>query len=305
VEITMYTNTDTLQTLAKKRDENSPYTPTEYTLLKETKLKKKVKEKLKLERVLRRSIRKKSFASLTPAQKRELQTDGAVIYGLLTKKCPGENLLFRPSDQDIAILDPILQKKKASKARQLVVDKLGSALVKVYTIYRLQFDSRYICWEKYRELAREAAALCFQRGVTPAQLISYWAEEVTKFTKMDFPSLAFLCLEKMIEEVAACVPLAWEPEGKAKLASAARTPVPAKHAASVTRDSLSSFGKYEELDPRIRPGLTEAGFDVSMFDDRYLHTIQINGRGYSNDPGMFVLGETATLVKWVARNIYG
>jgi hypothetical protein len=235
-----------------------------------------------------------------------LRTNGQVIYTLLSKKCSRENSLFHPDDEQFETFKKVLLQKKTSKSRQLVVTRLGEALVRVFTVYRTQFDPRFVYIEKDRDLVQEAGALCFLRGIDPTQLISYWAEEVQKFTKMEFPVLAFLCRHQNVEQAQACLPLSWEPGAKKKSTGKKKLPPTLKEGAlPVNRDSMNAFGKAENLDPRVRPGLTEAGIDVSQYDDKYLATFQQNAKIHTFYPRFYIPSGTAHIVKWIAKNIYG
>jgi hypothetical protein len=235
-----------------------------------------------------------------------LKTDGALIYKILSKDHPRDRSLFHPDDDQFRTFQRVLLQKRTSKSRQLVVTKLGEALVRVYTSYRRNFEPGFMCIPRDREIALEAAAHCFLRGVDPVQLISHWATEVSRFTKMTYPSLLFVCRYANIEEVSCCLPLSWEPGAKKKPTGTKKLPPTEKGVAiPVTRDSMNSFGKVENLDPRVRPGLTEAGIDVDQYDDKYLATFQENARIYTLYPRFFIPSDTANIVKWIARTIYG
>jgi hypothetical protein len=66
-----------------------------------------------------------------------------------------------------------------------------------------------------------------------------------------------------------------------------------------------SFDDLDGLDPRLRPGLTEAGFPVHEFSDRYLLTVASAAKAKARGTVMFVSSKLAPMVDWAAKNLYG
>jgi len=54
----------------------------------------------------------------------------------------------------------------------------------------------------------------------------------------------------------------------------------------------------------LRPGLLEAGFDLTGISDRYLLTVQNAAQGLAMGWPLFVAGRQKPLVDWAVENLY-
>lgn len=249
---------------------------------------------------------------VSPATARELlRNDGEIVYRTLMETCSLENSAFAPGDEEYEEIKAVFDMRKNARQRVQMFRDFGKALMHIYMTYRNQFEVRAPSFP-FEYVFEEGAMNCVMLGVTPIQLISYWADLSKKVFNMDFPPLKFLCRHSTIDEVKSHLPLLWEPGGPEKKAKRQkeiqkrRVQERREYVATpVTRDVMNAFGKGDELDPRVRSGLMEAGIDVSRYDDKFLATFQATGKMYSQRPYIFLSGASAPIVKWIARNIYG
>lgn len=184
------------------------------------------------------------------------------------------------------------------KLRQALIAKLRSEFIRMYTRYRRaayrelgRANTHYQVMKGEEKYAEKAALACLIKGITPDQVFQYWHENIGNFAdrSMQVPPLTFLSQPANIDAVVI-----------AGMSGVHRRPPPRKE---LSRHPMSDESL---LHPKLRPGLTEAGFDLSEINDKYLVSIQ----AYAID---VVTGEQTVkmmpssiraMVKWAAENIY-
>lgn len=199
---------------------------------------------------------------------------------------------FNPGDERRESWTEILSRSSSDPARKRLTDKLGKEFMRVYTRYRKQVQPRWTPIDEDMKAAKTAARLCFVKVVTPRQLIEYWHEHVGDFTGMQFPSLSFLAAPGNVDRVSAIVALGGSVKRKPKSKQVKDAP------------RIHAYSDPHALDSRLRPGLTQAGFDLREFSDRALLTVQSTARARAAGVDMFVSSKMKPMVNWAVENLY-
>ncbi|KKM90917.1 hypothetical protein LCGC14_1233700 [marine sediment metagenome] len=203
------------------------------------------------------------------------------------------NASFTPGPKQLARMVEILSCQPRDPDRRRMVRRLGEEFRRIYTKYRRRFQPNYSCFPSQYKFAERAATLCVMHEVRPAKLIGYWAEHVGDFTEMKYPSLAFLSSPGNVDQVA-CMRAPADGGG----------PVTARAGKASEVDAAHDFADTDKLDPRLRPGLVEAGFDLSGIDDRYLLTVQGAAQAIAGGFPLFVAGNMRPWADWAAEHLY-
>lgn len=214
-----------------------------------------------------------------------------------TKPEPGQkpSITFTPGLKQRVRMVEILERPRSNPERKAMASKLGSEFLRIYSRYRRTREISYATVPKEKKHAEDVAILCIYKKVTPTQLIEYWEEHIGDFTGMKVPSLAFLTSPGNVDRVACEVGIN---NGKP-------TTQPAKKQGNTQQQSgIHSYSDVSRLDRRLRPALTEAGFDLKQFDDRYLLTIQSAAKSIAKGFNMFVSSNMKPMVQWAAKNLF-
>lgn len=187
---------------------------------------------------------------------------------------------FNMGPKQRAAILRVLENPPSDPKRQQYEHKLEVEFARIYTRARRRIQPTFNLPPKSpeRKHARKAGILCIEHGITPGQLIEYWAGRVGQFTSMRFPTLRFLAGPGQFDEVVS-----------SSLGKSAGSGDVAGH----------TFTNSDGLDGRIRPALTERGFDLSEYNDRALLTIQAAARARLGGSRMFVSGKMLPMVKAV------
>lgn len=181
------------------------------------------------------------------------------------------------------------------KLRNAILEKLSTEASRIYERYR-KADQRA------RGLAPEVVPIdekrleqlcigCLERGITPRQVLEYWHSRVNDFThgSLRVPTIRFISSVNNLDQVAA------SNIGVPKLSSGKLK----------TATERNSFSDIEGLDVRLRPGLERAGFDTTMFNDRYLLSVQHNAIGIASGHDLLIPdGRFGKMIHWAAENLY-
>jgi hypothetical protein len=196
---------------------------------------------------------------------------------------------FSPSAERREHWVEILKRRPRDTDRKRLLRLLGDEFARTYKRYRRQVQPGWEMLDKESKHARQGAMLCILKSVTPRQLIEYWHAHVGEFTGMKFPSLSFLVAPGNVDRVSAEV--------------AVEGPKP-KTRAERESPRIHAYSDTTELDAKIRPGLTAAGFDMNVFSDRQLLTVQSTARAIAQGHDMFVSSKLKPMVTWVVENLY-
>jgi hypothetical protein len=99
-----------------------------------------------------------------------------------------------------AVLVDESQTRTARSAQRKARTKAGDAFLEIYGVLRREMYQADYRRPRHEPKAIQAAEGCLLAGVTPRDLIVYWSERVADFTRMEFPSIAFLASSNMIDE---------------------------------------------------------------------------------------------------------
>lgn len=195
---------------------------------------------------------------------------------------------FECSAKERARLVEILDRRPTDPERKALMAKLATEFSRVYTRLRRRVKGQagYKTRTEEMPLAARVGELCLRAGVTPAHLINYWHAEIGKFTNLTFPPIKFLSSPANVDQAALSAPKA--PPGEAKV-----------------RVVGHSFDNTDDLDPRLRPALMEAGFDLSEYNDRYLMTVMSAAKARARGTSMFVSSRLLPMVEYAAKHLYG
>jgi len=216
-------------------------------------------------------------------------------------------ITFSPSESEretlTRLLTTDLRKLDASEKRlkRDMEKKLEQEFIRLYERYRKAAmrekgwtSVSYDVLSKERKYALSAAVACIVKGVTPRQVFEYWHTNITHFanSKMSVPPLPFLSQPANIDEVYIAL-------------MEAKHSGPKRCAPGKPR-SMHTMSDTSLLDPRFRPALTDAGFDLSEMNDVYLTTVQ----AYAVDvaagetKARFIPSKLREMVKWAAANFF-
>lgn len=199
-------------------------------------------------------------------------------------------ITFTPGYKERERMIEILDRKPSDPEYKAMVAKLGIEFLRIYSRYRRTLDISYHTIDKEKKHAQAAGVLCIYKNITPVQLIAYWAEHVGDFTELKFPPLTFLTSPGNVDQAACEVVLKTTPKRTTGARSVAES---------------NAHSNVADLDPRLRPGLEAAGYDLKQYDDRWLMTVQCAARGIAMGFDMFVSSKLRPMVKWAVENIYG
>ncbi len=203
------------------------------------------------------------------------------------------NATFTPGPKQRVRMVEILARVPGDLERRKLARGLGDSFRRIYTKYRRRFQAGYQCVPTQYRFAERAAVLCVMLEVKPADLIAYWAKHVGDFTSMKYPSLSFLSASGNVDQVA-CMRGACAGNGGKQEKAGKPCEV----------DSMHSYADTSQLDPRLRPGLLGAGFDLTGIDDRYLMTVQGAAQAIADGWPMYVSGKMKPWVDWAAEHVY-
>jgi len=211
---------------------------------------------------------------------------------------------FEPSDaQRVEMLETLRLSPQNPKRRELV-SKLGDEYARIYSRYR-RMDQRetgrvvnYEFNAKEKKHAIAAAILCLQYSVTPRQVLEYWHVQIKHFAdaKLRVPPITFLTSPTNVDRVACQAMEVTSEKGRQWRAGDFK-------AGAEGASNRHSYGDVTKLDPRLRPGLESAGFDISGVSDRYLMSVQSAAMSRGAGAVVFV-GKHDVWVQWAAENMY-
>lgn len=196
-----------------------------------------------------------------------------------------ERITFSPNEELRAKMIDILKRRPSNAARKALCEKLQREFLRIYHRHRRVVQPRYETMPQERKHALTAAQHCIRRGVTPTDVIEYWAEHIGNFTGMKFPTLNYLALLGSVDRVSV--------ERGISFGKRAKGTKPTVH--PHTRD----------LNPALARGLIEAGLIVpGEISESYLHTVQRTAYAISQGHEMFVAKKYKSLVQWAVENLY-
>lgn len=225
---------------------------------------------------------------------------------------PGETDLdlvtFDPRTDKHKLMRKVLALKPRDPERAKLVRRIETEFCRLYSRYRRAAEraqgrpvSSYEVSDKERKYAAQAGVLCVQRGVTPRQLMEFWHANIKHFRRAAHqlvPSLAFLSGVANIDTVACGLVLDDTAPGGARIGTGDAD-------GGVRPRAGNSFSDLARLDPRLRPGLNDAGFSTRELNDRYLLTVQKNAVGIANGSDIFIgKGPLRDMSLWAARTLY-
>lgn len=196
-----------------------------------------------------------------------------------------------------------LRKPSNDQFRRHVVSKLGVEFSRIYMRYRRDAERRvtkraYSDYEVHggeHKLCEQAGVLCILKGVTPRQVLEFWDGNIRNYTndRLLIPPLALLASASAIDRVAT----------SAIGTTARRTKPQAERPIRAT--DRNTFSGTDGLDVRLRPELTRHGFDTTMFNDRYLLTIQHNAIAVAKGRSIFMAeGRVRNMVMCAVEHLY-
>lgn len=206
-----------------------------------------------------------------------------------------DDLKFAPGSELMGIAQ-FLERDEGDEKRKRMVVRLGKSFRSVYGAYRRTFQPWYqAIGEKELRASEKAAVLCVAKGVRPSTLVAYWDGHVGEFTSQRFPALSFLSSPTIVDQASAVgVADPQKPEPRRRSAGRAeRGAAPEVHAYNP-----------DNLDPRLRPALVEAGFDLTEWSDRYLMTIQNAAKTVARGVPIFVSGRMKGMVDFAASHLF-
>lgn len=235
---------------------------------------KRVRGKRRSERTRRAERREQTSKQLRKAEKRS----------------PSESVTFAPADDDRVKMVKLLLRKGRSRERTSLEQTLTREFLRIYKRRRRVVQCNYQTMDAELKHATQAARLCIIKSVTPTQLLDYWEEHVGDFTGMRFPALNFLAIAGNVDRVSVEVAI---PGGPRKKRKRKRRDAPEVHAYS------------GDLDPRLRPGLVEAGLiEGTEISDRFLMTVQTTAQAVARGRNLFVSSKLKPMVDWARTHLY-
>jgi len=245
--------------------------------------KKTGRAKVKVERVAKAREKRKADA------KKKRRTRGAVKIGNL------ENLksskIFTPSPEDKAEMRRLLNLSPNSKFRRELVARMGAEFVRQYVRWRKINDPYFKLHGSEEKFGAQGAVLAFERGITPEQLIRYWAAHIHKF-RLRYAPLHFVAAAANIDAAASFYSLNGPKADPAKIEDSKGSNVAA---------GLHGYADTNALHPELRGGLVEAGHDVGDWSDRELMTVQNAAKAIAGGRDLFVSSRLRPLVDWAIK----
>ena len=207
----------------------------------------------------------------------------------------------QPGSKEWRHIEKIIQRGSRDVERKKLITKLGRETLQIYAKYRRAAQrrdgqrGRYVALHGEPALARKVAVNCILRGVHPAKLFEYWDDsEKMGWMGVRCPPLSYLSSVHAVESVAL-----------AEFENPKRT-LKAKKERRVRPEANNSFSDTEGLDPRLRPGLTAAGFDLQRCSDRFLLTVMWMAVEKAKGNNMFIpkYSKEYPMVVWAKENLY-
>ena len=211
---------------------------------------------------------------------------------------------FDPGNKQRKVWLEVLDRDSNSRERKALISKIGCEFSRIYERFRREIDRRErggIAGYRFTESPGERRAcedigiLCLRRSITPRQLLEYWNIHVRDFTdgRLRVPSLNFLRVSANVDRVAT-----------GKLSEPVRAK--SERALSIVRPiERNTFSATAGLDVRIRPTLEKAGFDTTMYSDRYLMSIQHNAVAIAEGHPIFLPdGGIRKMIKCVVHELF-
>jgi hypothetical protein len=210
---------------------------------------------------------------------------------------------FDPSHPKRGDIIRALRRAPADAYRRHMIHKLGVEFSRIYMRYRRDAERRltkksYSIYEvqgKEHKLCEQAAVLCIYKGVTPRQVLEFWDTNIRNYTNNSLliPPLSLLASASSIDRVATSA-----------IGTPARRVKPTAER-PIRATDRNTFSGTDGLDIRLRPGLTRVQFDTTMFNDRYLLTIQHNAIAIAKGRSIFMSeGRVRDMVMWAVKNLY-
>lgn len=235
---------------------------------------------VKVERVAKARAKRKADA------KKKRRKRGPVKIGNL------ENLksakIFDPSPEDRAEMRRLLALSPNSKFRRALVAKMGAEFIRQYTRWRKINDPYFKLHASEEKFGAQGAILAFERGVTPEQLIRYWATHIQKF-RLRYAPFHFIAAGANIDAAASFYSLNGPKADPAKIEDSKGSNVAA---------GLHGYADTNALHPALRSGLVEAGHNVAEWSDRELMTVQNAAKAIASGRDLFVSSRLRPLVDW-------
>lgn len=205
------------------------------------------------------------------------------------------------SDLTKRLADFLANNTARNRSYRRLAQKLGGLFGSYYTQYRRQAERRlqsrsssYTVPEAHQKYADECAIQLVLRGVTPRELLSYWHRNIGQFTTdLALPPLHFLKSGANVDRV-----LQAKLSRKKPLRDNTIRP-------PVTRSTGNTFSDADAIDERLRPALTDAGFNLQKCNNRFLLSVQHNAIATARGREVFLpKGPMRDMAKWAARNLY-
>lgn len=196
-------------------------------------------------------------------------------------------------------------------ARKRIVQKLGAQFARYYTRYRRQAESKsgrgrdpYVMIDSERPAAELCAVNLILKGVTPRELLEHWDQNISNFiSDLVIPPLSFLKSPSAIDQVV-CRQMGYGPQKRGKPQTDQPRVSKAESRERVRPAGGNTFSDKGALDVGLRAALTEAGFDTSMLNDRYLLSVQYNAVSLARGDEVFLAKKMRGMVEWLAGNRY-
>ena len=200
---------------------------------------------------------------------------------------------FDLSDDKREKVIEILERKKKDKRRKLLVAKIGSEFADIYTRYRRLVQEsngnrrNFKIYKDELKHAQKTGEWCILKGIAPIDLLKYWHENISNFANanLQVPPLSFLSSPVNIE-TAICSSEELEMDKSSEI-------------------ETHSYSDISKLHPKLRSGLTSAGFDVQELSDRYLMTVQSGAKTVAAGIDVYIPTSFRGMSHWAAKNLYG
>lgn len=149
----------------------------------------------------------------------------------------------------------VMSRRANDTEKKSLLNMLGSEMELLYGRYRRARErkegkaGRYHCFGSEKRQARQVAEHCLMRDVHPVELLQYWDDNISNFTDQRYPTLAFLKGAYAVDGFSS------------------------RKKETKPQDG-NSYSNVDDLHPRFRRILENAGFRTQRYPDRMLKSIQ-------------------------------
>lgn len=184
----------------------------------------------------------------------------------------------------------MFEQKKNNPKRRKFIERISSDFEVAYVGYRQlildtgRYASEYEVMPKEKKYLAIIAENCIRQGITYAQLLEYWHDNLKNLfdSRTKAPPLSFLSNSASVESAAFAL---FDEKKK-------------------DENQENPFSNTLRLDKRLRPGLNAAGFNTTKLSDRALMSIQLPAQDIADGNKVFVSKNVKPLVDWAAENLY-